>query len=351
MLYLNNNEVVGIIQDDLSIVQSALNKALQTMANGEFSLGGKHKASHGMRIDFMQNDTKHLFIAMPGYLGGNFNVAGLKWHGPMLAQNMQNRDSNYTLLLNNVQNGKPICAMCANALTDYRTAGVSFIAAKILAKKDANSLAIVGPGKINLILAKLLLTHFNIKEVYIKGRSEGSILNFKKELLSFKNNLNIKISKNIDEACQNADIVSINTGFNFAKLNDMPIIRQTHVKKGSVFLCSAFVYFPDKMIQNSHKIADLMAMYEEYEYELGSPVYKHLSYLGNRFVDLINQGKFKKDEIYDLSELISKTKSIENDDKIRLFSSGGISLFDIALGHEVYKIAKQKNIGINLEYD
>jgi len=351
MLYLSNKEVNSIINENLDFVYSTIKKVFQLIDHRDFSLGGKNKSSHGLRMDYQQNNQDNLFIAMPGYLGGEYNVTGLKWHGPMHKLDNINRDSNYTLILNNPQTGIPTCIMNANTITDYRTAGVSLLAAKALADKKTKKIGIVGPGKINLILAKGLLRYFDIDQVWIKGRSEESAKSFKDHLLLAKKNIKISICSSIDEVCANSEIVSINTGFNFKNINEMPFIREKYVNPGSTFLCSAFVFFSDQMIKESYKITDLKAMYEEYKRELGSPTYKQLSNLGNRYIDLIEQKQIAYDDVIDLSSIVCGTYELKDNKKFRLFSSGGLSLFDIALGYEVYKIAIKNGIGVNLDYE
>ena len=125
----------------------------------------------------------------------------------------------------------------------------------------------------------------------------------------------------------------------------MPLIKEKYIKPNATFLCSAFAYFSDLMIENAYKITDYYPMYEEYEKELGAPVYKKLSFIGNRFVDLIRLGKIKPNSVYNLFDIKNENFS----DKIKIFSNGGIALFDLALGYEIYRLSKEKNLGIELK--
>lgn len=345
MLYLSQKDVQNLINDDMDFVEKIIQKTFLNFKNKTFSLGGINKASHGMQMSYDLLGKKHLFIAMPGYLGEPFNVSGLKWHGPMLKNENQKRDSNYTLILNEPDTGLAFAIMGANAITDYRTAAISLLAAKTLASKNSQILSIIGPGKINLLLTKALIKHFDIKQILIKGRGLASALKFKSCVESLNKNIEIKILNNVNEACQNADIISINTGFDFKTLADMPLIKEKYIKPNATFLCSAFAYFSDLMIENAYKITDYYPMYEEYEKELGAPVYKKLSYIGNRFVDLIRLGKIQANSVYNIFDIKNENFS----DKIKIFSNGGIALFDLALGYEIYRLSKEKNLGIDLK--
>lgn len=337
MLYLSNSQILEFL--DMNLALNAVKSAFLS----PFVLGGG--GSHGMRLAYEKDKKERIFIAMPCYLGGEFDITGAKWHGPMLKVKGASRDSNYMLMLNDANSGVPLALMGANAITEYRTAATSLLACLVLAPKEPKTLAIIGPGKINTLLAKGILKHFkSIEKIYIKGRSQSGIEAFISA--TKKPNLEFSICTNGDEAAQNADIISINTGFAFDDVKDMPLIK--HPKEGCLFLCSAFAYFSDKIIINAQNVVDYLPMYECYEKELGVPTYKALSCIGNKFIDLRREGKISK--ILNLSEFL-KGKAKADENKIKIFSSGGLAFEDLALGFEIYKKAKEQNIGVELEYD
>ena len=352
MLYITEKEVKHILSENVIKVCQIIEETFLTIHRKEYSLGGQNNASHGIQLRYTKDNRHNMFIAMPGYLGEPFNISGIKWHGPLTKVTDSARDSQYILILNDPNTGIPISMMSANTITDYRTAAVSLLAACKIAHPDSKHLGIIGPGKINKILTIGLLQKFNnINKIFIKGRGRKSIDSFIETIKNICPDILCQICDTTDEVCEESDIVSINTGFCFDKISDMPIVRSKHVKSNSLYLCSAFAHFPDAMIENAHKITDLYAMYEEYARELGYPTYKYLSYLGNRFSDLVKENKIKKEDITDLSSIVYGTRIIPHDGKVKLFSSGGISLCDIAVGRYIMQIAQKSNLGIELDYE
>jgi ornithine cyclodeaminase len=352
MLYITEKEIKQILSEDVTKVCKIIEETFLIIDSKEYSLGGANRSSHGLRMDYTRENKHKLFIAMPGYLGNPFNISGIKWHGPMSKHNKATRDSQYSLILNDPDTGIPVSMMSANTITDYRTAAVSLLAACKIASPNSEILGIIGPGKINKILSIGILQNFkNLNKILIKGRGKNSIESFINEINKIFPNVECQICETTDQVCEQSDIVSINTGFSFEKISDMPLIKSKHTKPNSLYLCSAFAHFPDALIAESHKITDLYAMYEEYAKELGYPSYKYLSNLGNRFCDLVKENRIDKKDIIDLSSIVSGKQIIPNDGKIKLFSSGGIALCDLAVGHYVLQMAKKYNLGTKLNYE
>ena len=87
------------------------------------------------------------FMAMPAYLGGKFDMAGMKWYG----SNAENREkglprSILTLVLNDKDTGAPLAFMSANILSAYRTGAVPGVGFKYFADENAKPVGVVGPG-------------------------------------------------------------------------------------------------------------------------------------------------------------------------------------------------------------
>lgn len=353
MRVLSEHEVTSIIDNDLSWVVGIMRAMFETIGKGAYSLGGERHASHGMRMAYTRDGEDRLFIAMPAYLGAPFDIAGAKWHGPMARVKGSERDSNYLVILNDPYTGVPLTVMAANTLTNFRTAAVSLLAAELLHPDGIESIALVGPGKINMLVARGLFDmHRHIGRVYIKGRGRASAERAASLIKEAHPSVDVVLASSVEDAVRSADIVSINTGFKFDALSDMPIVKKNWAKGGALFLCSAFAHFPDEMIISATvNVCDMFAMYEAYQDELGYPAYKHLSCLGNRFADLVRAGKMNRDDIFDLSEIVSRAKIPPQCNAPILFSSGGLGLEDIALGLEVYRRACDMSIGQELEYE
>lgn len=352
MLYLSDAEVASLIADDMEHVVGLMHQMFQVMANGDYVLGGRNNGSHGMRISVGQGADERIFLAMPGYLGGDFCMAGMKWHGPNVPVAGNDDDSYFVMILNDIKTGRPIASLRADTLTKYRTAAINALAAEVLCRKEPEILSIVGPGRITTLSVRYLLKRFStIREIRIKGRGQTSLDRFKDIIHKCAPEIVLTVCSKVKDAVQGADLTIINTGFHFDSYGDMPMIRDTWIKRGSTLICSAFASFPDTMLLNdSIKVCDLYASYECYEEELGYPAYRTYGTIGNRFADLVVEGKLKKEDMIDFSHIVSQKVKISSEDGTPIiFVSNGLALEDIALASSVYRKALDQKVGLEVD--
>lgn len=354
--YLSETEQTEIDFFSMKRMLEIMKQVFLTMDSGEYAMAGVNQNAHGSRLVFPRKvDDKsdvNLFYAMPGYIGGDFQAAGIKWHGPNVAGSSE-AETQFTLIINDKDTGNPIGIFPANILTSYRTAAVSLLAAKYLVLPDIETVGIIGPGKINWLFFAGLIEQFpTIKSVRIKGRGKKSIETFVEKIrYTFPNIREIVVTEHFEEAVSDCDVISVNTGWDFASVGDMPILRTGWIKPGAVVLCSAFVKFSDEFIaKKSVKVADNLKMYQCYAQEVGYPAYKSLSNLGNRYVDLIHENKMKETDVIELSQIVKEGSTAYRSKRdIVIVALGGMAIEDIAVGCELLKFAEQKNAGTLLE--
>lgn len=358
MIYISDAQVNSFLAGNMPKVVDIMRRMFEAIGkedgngNKQYIMGGKNGAAHGAGICYStEGGDLRKFMAMPGWIGGEFNVAGIKWYGPNAIVPGNDAEFYFTVILNNAENGRPFVMMSGDTLTRYRTAAVNALAAETLCVEAPEILSIVGPGRINRLTLDYLLRRFpTVKIVKVKGRGCISRDNFIKDFqLEFPEIAFVPCDK-LKEVVLDADIVLINAAQYFESYSDMPIIRPSWVKKGCTFVCSSYVNFPDSMLCESLKICDLFAMYENFEEELGYPAYRVNGTQGNRWADMVIEKKIQREDIIDFSEIASGQKSV---DRLRdipvIFTSGGIVLEDIALAKEIYCEAKKNGIGMEVE--
>lgn len=325
----------------------AMDEMFLLMYRGDYRMSGKNANSHGSRIAVPFNGGENIYITMTAYLGGNYKIAGVKFHGPNRYIAEGSNETNHTIILYDGQNGNPIAILAGNAITTYRTAAVSAYVTKCL-QKAPEEVGIVGPGKINTEYTKWLLQAYpSIRRIKIKGRGEQSIERFKQIIKSDK--IEVLVCRELEEAVTDSDIVSIITGFEFNSVADMPLVRERWVKSGALILCPSFIKFCDSFIQGkANLVVDNFKMYESYAEELGRPVYTKLSCLGNLFVDLIDKQRIDRTDVAEFCHIVHGGRRIDNG-KPTIFSSGGMAVEDIAVGYRLVKDARKKGIGIHLK--
>ena len=222
-LYLSEPDMVKAGVKDMKQCVEVMERLLVTLNKGDYVMGGKNHNSHGCMIMFPddpqipgmpKNADERRFMAMPAYLGGEYQMAGMKWYGSNVENKKQGLPrSILMMMLNDKDTGAPLALMSANLVSSYRTGGIPGVGAKYLARKDAKTVAIVGPG----VMGKTSLAAFvsvcpNLDTLKIKGRGQKSIDSFieftKKECPQIKN---ITVCDTLEEAVRDSDIISMTT--------------------------------------------------------------------------------------------------------------------------------------------
>lgn len=209
----------------------------------------------------------------------------------------------------------------AKELTVKRTAAASALAASYLAKKDANSLLMIGTGALskNLILAHASIRP--IKTVYIWGRD------FEKAQIicnQLKNEtFQIQPIKNIEEKISEVDIISS------ATLSKTPLVLGKYLRDGQhIDLVGA--YKKDMRESDNEAIKNSQVFVDTYQGGLKES--------GDIVIPLQNGTISETDIKADLFQLCSgKKQGRQNNQEVTLFKSVGHALEDLAAATYYYK--------------
>ena len=358
-LYLNEQDMIKAGVGDMHKCIDTMSRAFKTLSSGDYRMGGAYANSHGLLMNFPKT-TKfpnmptagpdRRFTVMPAYLGGEFNISGVKWYG----SNKENQKcglprSILTVMLNDTDTGLPISFMSANILSSMRTAAVSGVGAKYLARKDARICGIIGPGVIGRTsLLAILDSCPGIDTVKIYGRRMVTSKSLEEYIL--KNIPQIKKIYCVEEmkaAAEECDVICL------AASGNTPYIRieEKWLKPGALVCLPAEVDFDeDFMLNHAVLISDDWLSYVDWLSELGYPAAASNGILGFKWLDMVIDGKMNAEEkITDIGEIISGKKQGRTSEKdIILFSITGLAIEDVAWGYEIYKNAAAAGIGTEL---
>lgn len=359
-LYLSEEDMIKAGVKDMASCVEVMEDLLITLYKGDYVMGGANHNSHGCMIMFPddpqfegmpKNADDRRFMAMPAYLGGRYQMAGMKWYG----SNVDNKKkglprSILMMMLNDKDTGAPLALMSANLVSAYRTGGIPGVGAKYLAKKDAKVVSIIGPG----VMGKTSLAAFvsvcpQVDTVKIKGRSQRSMDAFvkfvKEELPQIKH---IEICDTVEEAVRDSDIISFTTTVR-DDVASFPYISGDWIKKGALISMPSAARFDDEFLAGCKLVVDNSKLYEAWEEEYPYPTYPQVQIIGTKFTDLKYDGKIKAEDIIDITDIIEKRRpGRESDDEIIVYSVGGMPVEDIAWGGTVYRNAVKMGIGIKL---
>ena len=359
-LYLSEEDMIKAGVKDMASCVEVMEDLLITLYKGDYVMGGANHNSHGCMIMFPddpqfegmpKNADDRRFMAMPAYLGGRYQMAGMKWYG----SNVDNKKkglprSILMMMLNDKDTGAPLALMSANLVSAYRTGGIPGVGAKYLARKDAKVVSIIGPG----VMGKTSLAAFvsvcpQVDTVKIKGRSQRSLDAFvkfvKEELPQIKN---IEVCDTVEEAVRDSDIISFTTTVR-DDVSSFPYISGDWIKKGALISMPSAARFDDDFLAGCKLVVDNSKLYEAWEEEYPYPTYPQVQIIGTKFTDLKHDGKVKAEDIIDITDIIEKRRpGRESNDEIIVYSVGGMPVEDIAWGGTVYRNAVKMGIGIKL---
>lgn len=360
-LYLSEPDMIKAGVKNMDQCVEAMEDLLVTLNKGDYVMAGVNHNSHGAQVIFSddpqfegmpKNADDRRFMAMPAYLGGKYQMAGMKWYG----SNCENKASGLPrsilmMMLNDKDTGAPLALMSANLVSCYRTGAIPGVGAKYLARKDSETVTIIGPG----VMGRTCLLAFlsvcpKITTVKVKGRGQRSLHAFeefvKKECPQIQQ---VIVCDSMEEAVKDSDIICV-TSTAPVKEIDFPYIAEDWVKKGALIcLPSAARFDDDFLINRCKKVVDNYKLYEAWAEEFPYPSYEMVQIIGSKFTDYLHEGRIQREDIVDIADIINKKHpGRESDDEIIVYSVGGMPVEDIAWGGTVYRNALKEGIGVEL---
>lgn len=361
LLYLNEDDMIAAGVKDMTGCVEAMDEMLRLMKIGDYRMGGANGNSHGCMVMFPEKSPfpempldgpDRRFMAMPAYLGGKFDMAGMKWYG----SNVENKEkglprSILTLILNDKDTGAPLAFMSANILSAYRTGAVPGVGFKYFAREDADTIGIVGPGVMSkTALAAAMAVRPSLKTVKVKGRGKASLDKFIEYVKEEYPDVDVYAVETIEEAVRDSDIVSVSTSSPTGDPALYPYIAEEWIKPGAIIESAAALRFDDDFIINrARTVTDNIKLYEAWEEEMKPNAYNTIPIPAVRVMDLIAEGKMDLEQIDDLGDvLLGNIPLHRREDEIVIYSVGGMPVEDVAWGTIVYRNALEKGIGTQL---
>ncbi|MCD7101250.1 tyramine oxidase subunit B [Pseudoclavibacter sp. 13-3] len=352
--YLDEPALVRCGARDMAACMSTLDEMFRLLAEGDYVMAGELGESHGLEMGFPDsspfagmplNGPDRRFAAMPAYLGGRFDMLGLKWY----ASNVDNRSrglprSIHMIALHDKDTGAPLCIMSGNLISAYRTAGVLGVGARVLAREDARVLAVIGPGAINIAACEAyLVARPGIERILIVGRSQAGIDHFAQALSDRISPLpEIVVVSSVAEALADADIVSV------AISSDAPpAISTSQLKPGALVCLPADVSLDDAAWEHT-TIVDSTRLYEQWMLEVAPPRESIRGLFGVQLAERYQADATSATPVALADVFSGRHSGRRSDDEIIFFGTGGLPVEDVAWATELYRRAAESDLGVRL---
>jgi len=357
-LYLSEPDCIDAGVLDAARCVDVCEEVFGLLAQGDYLMGGPNHNSHGMGIVFPQTTPfpnmpvagpDRRFAAMPGYLGGRFDVCGNKWYGSNHANVTKGLPrSVLTLMLNDKDTGEPLCLMSANLISSARTGAVPAVAARHLARTASRSMAVLGCGPINRACVRAIATQLpKLETIYCFDLFEEAAARLADWA---RNELGVEavIEMDLQAALRDADVVTVAA----SRLKPL-VVEESWFAKGATILISGPMLADDGFWTNGRIVLDHIGLHEAYVEEAEASPDKQAAYnaiIGGPIYRLIDSGKLPALPDFEaLGNVVrGDAPGRRNDDERIAFVACGMSVFDLAWGYELYRTAQERGLGQSL---
>ncbi len=361
-IYLSEPDMIKAGVTDMPQCVDTMEKMFALLHHGDYRMAGPNSDSHGAMISFPETSpfatmpkptADRRLMAMPAYLGGEFQTCGVKWYGSNIANREKGLPRSILMFtLNDVETGAPLAHMSANLLSAYRTGAVPGVGAKHLARKDAKVIGLLGPGVMGKTsVAAFLAVCPHIDTIKIKARGQKSLDSFLTWLsATYPQVSQVEIVDSIEEVVRGSDIVTYCNSGETGNPSLYPEVKREWVKPGAFLAMPASCRLDSAMEQSDvRKVLDNTGLYEAWFEEAPKPAHNYIPVIGVRFMDMVEQGLLAKSELEDLGAIVAgESVGRQNDEEIIILSVGGLPVEDVAWGTVLYRNAIEKGIGVKL---
>jgi len=326
LLILNHSEVEQLLLMDQCI--AAMEEALSALARGE--------AAQPLRTIFKPDRVKGVMAMMPAFRAGDSPVFGLKAICVFPGNATTGLDAHQGgVMLFDGKTGVPLALVNASVITAIRTAAVSALATRVLARADAIELAIIGAG----VQARAHLTAIAcvrpLKRARISSGSFDSAQKFAKAMqprFSFP----VEPVETAETAVRGADLIVT------ATTAREPVVQREWILPGA-HINAVGTYSPNAREIDTATMAAATLFCDARESVLNE---------AGDYLLAAKEGAIGPDHIRaELGEVLIKAHPGRTSrDEITLFKSLGLAIEDLAAAAYVYRTAEQETAGTWVEF-
>ncbi|MGH2652448.1 MAG: ornithine cyclodeaminase family protein [Actinomycetota bacterium] len=321
---LNQDEVRELLP--MAECIEVMEGALASLARGEVLLP--------LRQITWLPDGRSALATMPAY-AGHLGAVGVKVitvfpgnEGTELAAHQG------AVLLFEAERGRPLLLCDATEVTAIRTAAVSGVATKHLAREDARDVAILGSGTQARSHLEAMLAVRDVRSVRVWSRTEAHTRAFA-ERESEARGLRIEVAPSAEDAVRHADLVCTTTSAREPVLLGEWLAPGTHVNAVG-FSGKAGREVDTEAVARARLYVDRRESAVNEKGDVAIP---------------IEEGAIGEDHIVgELGEvLIGSAPGRSSREQITLFESAGLAIEDLASAHHLHVKATEKGIGTRVE--
>jgi len=319
LLILNRSDVSRLLS--MSECIEVMEQALTTLARGEAVLP--------LRQVIATLDKSGFLAAMPSILASSMGVKVIS----VFPKNEGTQFDSHlgAVLLFETTHGQLLGVMDGTEITAIRTAAVSGVATKLLARKDAGDLAILGSGTQARTHLQAMQSVRDLRRVRIWSRNYDHAVAFAKKWQS-----GIEAVRSAEEAVAGADIICTVTS------STEPVLQGDWITPGA-HINAAGSSQPHKRELDSAAVVKSKLFVDRKESTINE---------AGDFLIPKKEGMIREDHIRaEIGELLLKQiQGRKSEQEITLFKSLGISVEDVASAEFLYQKAIKQGAGTLVDF-
>ena len=322
MLYLNSREIIEAVSCDQ--MMDAVEQAMGTYEDKSYTMPERMHVPCG---------EGNILLLMP-CIAGDYMVT------KMLTLYPENRKAEKpviqaTVMLADSRTGTPLAIMDGGTITAMRTGAVGGSSIRHLAKRDAQSIGVVGCGVQGFYQLKYGCCARDIQEITLFDMNSDNAISLSERLQSDYPDMAIKIAESAEELAYKSDIVITTTTARTPVFPDRAeLFAGKHLIAVGSFEPGVREYPNALFTQTSTVWVDIEFAKEE---------------SGEILVPL-RDGLLRDEQIVTLGQFI---RSGEKPDRgisgTTFFKTVGMALFDLAAARLIYESSKKRGIGTELD--
>ncbi|QYR19457.1 2,3-diaminopropionate biosynthesis protein SbnB [Paenibacillus sp. sptzw28] len=330
LLYLDRETIASLGGGSSDLYVEAIEQALTLHAKGDYVQPLKPY----LRSSGKEGHIADRIIAMPAHVGGDTPISGIKWigskHDNLLSRGLERASG--IIALNDPQSNFPIAILEAGLISSMRTAAVTAVAARHLARKGFRRVSCIGCGLIAAAQLRTLLEQFShIEEIHLFDVKAEMAERLMSDLITSYPGLSCIVGNSAEEAARQSEVVVTCT------VTDTPYIPYEWLQKGAFISNTSIMDVQKDVFLKADKV-----VVDDWDQS-------------NREKKIINQlvieGLFSRERLYaELGEIVSGLKAgRESDDEIIILNPMGMAIEDIACARSIYLKALKAGAGVSLK--
>lgn len=325
ILTLGGPDIASLLQGNEREIIDRVGEAYVIHGTGDSCL------PHSVFVRF-PNMKRERIIALPGYLGGKKNIAGIKW--------ISSFPENYSLgisrasavmVLNSMDTGRPQAFMEGSIISAKRTAASAALACdKLHAPGDIETLGIIGCGLINREIVRFIASlSRNIRSVLTFDISADRAADWAESIRGIVGDILIEHTDVVADLLARCPVVSFATTAVEPTINDLSMCP----KSATLLHISLRDLTPAAILMGENVVDDV-------DHVMRAQTSVHLAEEaeGNR--------DFLRGTLAQV--LTGEIPPRDNPDAISIFNPFGLGVLDLTLGNYTYGLAAERGIGTKL---